>query len=119
MAINPRSRRTFLWLIWLARIALSGVFLAAGTAKLVGVEPLVELFDQIGLGQWFRYLTGALEIAGAVLLLVPRFGVVGGALLSAIMVGAFITNIVLGNNPAGAVVLFFASAAIAWALRRT
>jgi hypothetical protein len=32
----------------------------------------VGLFRQIGLGQWFRYFTGAVEILGGVLVLVPR-----------------------------------------------
>ena len=31
---------------------------------------MVEMFDKIGLGQWFRYLTGGLEVTGAILLLV-------------------------------------------------
>lgn len=33
---------------------------------------MVELFNEIGLGQWFRYLTGGLEVVGAVALLIPR-----------------------------------------------
>jgi uncharacterized membrane protein len=32
---------------------------------------MVGLFDAIGIGQWFRYLTGGLEVLGAVALLVP------------------------------------------------
>jgi putative oxidoreductase len=27
---------------------------------------MVEMFATIGIGQWFRYVVGALEIAGAV-----------------------------------------------------
>jgi hypothetical protein len=32
----------------------------------------VRRFDQIGLGQWFRVFTGALQVGGALLLLIPR-----------------------------------------------
>jgi hypothetical protein len=32
---------------------------------------MVESFDRIGLGQWFRIVTGLVEIVGAVALLVP------------------------------------------------
>jgi hypothetical protein len=36
------------------------------------------MFDKIGLGQWFRYVTGSLEVVGALLLLVPRTSAIGG-----------------------------------------
>ncbi len=44
----------------------------AGFSKLSGNEQMVGLFEAIGLGQWFRYLTGTMEVAGAILLLIPR-----------------------------------------------
>jgi uncharacterized membrane protein len=34
---------------------------------------MVQEFAQIGFGQWFRFFTGILEVAGAVGLLIPRF----------------------------------------------
>ena len=43
-----------------------------------GVE--VSSFDKIGIGQWFRYVTGVIEIASAILLLIPRLTPVGAAL---------------------------------------
>ena len=49
------------------RILLSIAFLGAGGAKLAGVEMMVMTFDQIGWGQGFRYLTGAIEVIGVVL----------------------------------------------------
>jgi putative oxidoreductase len=42
---------------------------------------MVETFDKIGIGQWFRYVTGGIEVASAVLLLSPRLTPVGAALL--------------------------------------
>src|SRR4051794_31962104 len=35
-------------------------------------ETRIESFEKVGLGQWFRYLTGLLEVAGGVGLLIPR-----------------------------------------------
>jgi hypothetical protein len=32
----------------------------------------IGIFQQIGLGQWFRYFTGAVEIAGGVLVTILR-----------------------------------------------
>jgi len=40
-------------------------FIGAGGTKLVGVPAMVEMFGKVGLGQWFRYVTGVLEVAGA------------------------------------------------------
>ena len=43
---------------------------------------MVNMFEMIGYGQSFRYLTGSLDITGAVLLLVPRTAAIGGGLLA-------------------------------------
>ena len=56
---------------WTLQAVLAAAFLAAGFAKLAGVPFMVDLFEQIGLGQWFRVLTGVVEVVGAVALLVP------------------------------------------------
>jgi putative oxidoreductase len=37
---------------------------------LAGVPAMVELFDRVGLGQWFRYFTGLLEVAAGIGLLI-------------------------------------------------
>jgi uncharacterized membrane protein YphA (DoxX/SURF4 family) len=97
---------------------VAAVFLAAGGAKLAGVPMLVEEFEHIGLGQWFRYLTGALEVAGAVAILVPSVAAFGAVLLSCIMVGAIATHLfVIGGSAAPAIVLLGLSAIIAWSHR--
>ena len=111
---SPTQRR----IVWGLRILLALAFGAAGAAKLAGVPQMVQVFDAIGFGQWFRYLTGAVEVVGAVLLLVPATGFFGGLLLAATMVGAVATHVVLiGSNPAPAVVLGALAAFVAWRLR--
>ena len=50
---------------WALQGVLAAAFLAAGSAKLAGVPFMVELFDQIGVGQWFRVVTGVVEVVGA------------------------------------------------------
>ena len=88
------------------RTLLTLAFIGAGGAKLVGVEMMVATFDQIGLGQWLRYLTGLIEVAGAVLLWVPRKQVIGAAVLGGTMVGAVLTHLlILGPSAAPAIVL--------------
>jgi len=54
------------------RILLGVLFLAVGITKLTGTANTIEFFAAIGWGQWFRYLTGTIDIVGALLLFVPR-----------------------------------------------
>ena len=68
------------------------MFLMAGGNKLAGNPQMVGMFETIGLGQWFRYLTGSLEVIGAVLLIVPALSGVGGLLLTGVMFGAVATT---------------------------
>ena len=69
----PRGR-VGLVALWLTQIALAAMFLFAGGLKLTGAPELVALFDAIGIGQWFRYVTGSIEVVSAVALLVPCLG---------------------------------------------
>src|SRR2546428_13176179 len=86
--------------LWVLQIAAAGMFVMVGCLKLSGNAPLVGLFEAIGLGQWFRYLTGTLEVAGAVLLLVPRPGGVGGAVVGGGVDGAGVAaRLLLGGRP--------------------
>ena len=111
---SPAQRR----IVWGLRILLALAFGAAGIAKLAGVAQMVQVFDAIGVGQWFRYLTGAVEIIGSVLLLIPAMGFFGGILLAATMVGAIATHLLLiGGSPVPAVVLGLLSGFVAWRLR--
>jgi len=100
------------------QIVAAGVFLMAGTAKLAGADSMVATFDQIGIGQWFRYLTGGLEVACAILLLIPRATAIGAALLAATMVGAIVTHLfIIGGSPAVPIALLVITAIVAWQRR--
>ncbi len=58
--------------LWVLQVLLALLFAMAGVVKVIGDPAAVEVFATIGIGQWFRYLVGVLEIAGAVGVLVPR-----------------------------------------------
>jgi putative oxidoreductase len=76
------------------------------------------LFDAIGIGQWFRYLTGLIEVASAIALLIPSFAVFGALALVATMVGAVATHLfIVGGSPAMPAILLLGSAAVVWARR--
>jgi hypothetical protein len=103
---------------WIIQGLLALAFLAAAGAKLAGVPMLVQVFEQIGLGQWFRYVTAAVEIAGVVALLVPGFAALGALWLGFTMFCAVMAHLfILHSSPGGAVMLFVLSMATLW-LRR-
>jgi putative oxidoreductase len=91
---------------WTLQGVIAAAFLAAGAAKLAGVPFMVDLFAQIGLGQWFRVATGVVEVIGAVALLVPGLASVGALWLGLTMVCAVATHVfVLHTSPVPAIVL--------------
>lgn len=105
-------------LLWVLQIAVALFFLAAGWPKLVGAPPMVQAFEAIGFGQWFRYLTGVLEMGGAVLLFVPALAGFGALTLAIVMIGAtFAHMVVLGGSAAIPLALLAATSTIGW-LRR-
>jgi uncharacterized membrane protein YphA (DoxX/SURF4 family) len=79
--------------LWGLRILMAALFLFAAFMKLTGQPMMVAEFEQIGLGQWFRYFTGALELLGAVALLVPRVSAIGAVLLLLVDIGAFVAQV--------------------------
>ena len=52
------SATTTTRIVWAVRLFLALAFGAAGAAKLAGVPQMVQIFDHIGIGQWFRCVTG-------------------------------------------------------------
>ena len=100
--------------LWVVQVLLAGMFIMAGVSKLAGAEQMVQLYNAIGIGQWFRYVTGLIEVGSALLLFAPRFAGIGAALLSCTMVGAIITHLfVIGGNPAMPLVLLVGAVVIA------
>lgn len=79
--------------------ALLGAFaLLAGGTKVGGTETQVEAFEHYGYPQWFRVVTGGLEIAAGVALLaalvtVPILALAGSLLLVGVMSGAVVTHV--------------------------
>jgi uncharacterized membrane protein YphA (DoxX/SURF4 family) len=105
---------------WILAIVLALVFALAGGTKLIGVPGMVTEFAQIGIGQWLRYITGVLEVSGAIGLLIPKFRFWAALQIVAVMVGATGVNLWVLHVPALAgltAVLMALALALAW-LRR-
>jgi putative oxidoreductase len=89
------------WLMMAGPLTLlvAVVFTAAGGAKLIGNSGMVQEFTQIGIGQWFRYFTGILEVGGAVGVLIPGVRCRAALLIAAVMAGATIANLFILHIP--------------------
>lgn len=101
--VETRGRQDVL-ISWILRLAVAGVFLSVGASKFDETSYWVKLFNQIGFGQWFRYLTGILQVMGAVLVLVPRTFLIGIGILACTMAGATAVWIVRFGAPGNAVI---------------
>ncbi|WPJ97552.1 DoxX family protein [Coraliomargarita algicola] len=101
--------------LWILQAFVALAFLGAGFAKLSGQATMVETFNQIGVGQWFRYLTGSIEVLAAIMLLIPRVIPIGAILLVCTMAGAVLTHLlIIGGTPVPPIVLLILAAVIIW-----
>ncbi|MFI6036908.1 DoxX family protein [Streptomyces sp. NPDC051315] len=110
-----------------ARIALRGLQIvlalfygiASALPKLIAHPSASEGFDRMGWGSAGMYAIGVLELAGAIALLVPVLQSVAAVGLGALMVGAFVVQVVVfdGQNAATPLILIVPLTLIAWARR--
>lgn len=111
-----------------ARIALRGLQvllallfgIASAVPKLIAHPSAAESFDKLGWGSAGMYTIGALELAGAVALLIPMLQSVAAMALGALMVGAFVVQLAVmdGQYAATPIILLVPLALIAWARRK-
>jgi uncharacterized membrane protein YphA (DoxX/SURF4 family) len=87
------------------RISLALVFILTGLDKITtgAASHWIHVFDDIGLGQWFRYFTAAMEIVGGILCLIPITTIVGLAMLACTMTGAMAVHVFVFHHPADAI----------------
>jgi putative oxidoreductase len=107
--------------LWALQILL-GVFLVVASAapKFWGEPYAVQIFTEIGAGQWFRYFIGAVELAGGIGLMVPRLAGPAAVGLMTLMIGAAYTQAVVLDAPGMVLtpaVIFVLAAVIAWGRR--
>ena len=84
-------------LAWILQGLLALMFVMAGLGKITGSKMHIEGFKKWGLPQWFRVVTGVIELGAAVLLIVGFWNgtaaIIGAAILVAVGIGGVITHI--------------------------
>jgi putative oxidoreductase len=105
-------------ILWTLSVLTALTFLAAGIPKLIGAPAMVEIFDKVGFGQWFRYFTGILEVSSAICLLIPPYAFYGAVALAMVMIGAIIAQLTVLEHSLGAPVGLLVIAGIIAYLRK-
>lgn len=110
-----------------ARIALRGLQvvlalfmgIASALPKLIAHSSAADTFAELGWGSAGMYTIGALELAGAVALLIPVLQSVAATAFIGLMVGAFVVQVAVfdGQYAATPLILIVPFALIAWARR--
>lgn len=117
-SLPTRRNLTALIALWGLQVGLAALFFFAGGSKLAGTPAMVALFDAIGVGQWFRYVTGFVEVGSAIALVSPTLAPFGALLLASTMVGAIATHLfITGGSPALPALLLLGLLVVAWARR--
>jgi putative oxidoreductase len=99
----------------IAELALGMLFVIAGLVKLSGIALMVELFAILGFGQWLRYATALVEIAGGVLLITGHMEYLAALALAVIMVGATAASVIVFNrSPIPPALTLIALVVLAW-----
>ncbi|CAN0604405.1 unnamed protein product, partial [Ectocarpus sp. 12 AP-2014] len=72
----------------------------------------------VGVGQWFRYVTGIIEVGAAILLWVRGKEAIGAGLLVVTMIGAVIAHLaILGPSALPALILGVLASAVLYIYR--
>jgi len=107
---------------WVLRggVALAYVLFGLDKFPSAPADTWVRFFDQVGIGQWFRYFTGGVELAGALLVLIPKTARAGLALLAITMTCAALIVTFRLHHPADAIfpAIFCAILTAIWWSRR-
>ena len=83
---------------WLPRLAVVFAFVVIGATKFSSDRgEWYRIFELIGLGQWFRYFTGAVQVSGALMMLTPWTRTAGAFLLACTMIGAIVVDIFVAH----------------------
>src|SRR5262249_5112356 len=86
--------------LWVVQVLGAVLFFLAGFATLSGDEQMVETFAAIGIGQWFRYVTGLIEVASAILLLIPALSGIIAVVAVPMMIVVVLTQLlIIGGSP--------------------
>jgi uncharacterized membrane protein YphA (DoxX/SURF4 family) len=100
---------------WILRGIIGLIFFLVGIEKLTGTMGTIPFFDAIGWGQWLRYVSGAVDTVGALLVFVPRFTSLGAFMITcSVGLGTYLCFAKALFNPAFPLVMTLLAASLVW-----
>jgi uncharacterized membrane protein YphA (DoxX/SURF4 family) len=105
--------------LWTLQVLLAAMYAFSAFGKLTAEAQNVAGFQAIGLGIAGMYIIGALELAGAIAMFVPRLTGLAAACFVALMVGAVTITLATGGGALVAIpaVVGVVAAIVAWGRR--
>ena len=83
--------------LWIIAVFLAYVFVRQGWSKFFSDSGWARAFRAWHYPNWFRVAVGVIEIAGGVLVLIPRCARIGAIMIALIMIGGMATHIYWGH----------------------
>jgi len=84
--------------LWTLQVLLAAVYAFSASGKLTADAQNVAGFEAMGLGTTGMYIVGALELAGAIAMFVPRLTGLAALCFVALMVGAVTATLAVGGG---------------------
>lgn len=105
--------------LWTLQVLLAVVYAFSAFGKLTADAQNVAGFEAMGLGAPGMYAVGALELAGAIAMFVPRLTGLAALCFVALMIGAVTLTLAVGGGPLAAIpaVVGIVAAVVAWGRR--
>ena len=105
--------------LWTLQVLLAAVYAFSAFGKLSADAQNVAGFEAMGLGTTGMYVIGALELAGAIAMFVPRLTGLAALCFVALMIGAVIATLAVGGGVLAAIpaVVGVVAAVVAWGRR--
>lgn len=105
--------------LWTLQVLLAAVYAFSAFGKLTAEAQNVAGFEAMGLGNTGMYIIGALELAGAIAMFVPRLTGLAATCFVALMIGAVIATLAIGGGAMAAIpaTVGVVAAVVAWGRR--
>ena len=105
--------------LWTLQVLLAAVYAFSAFGKLTAEAQNVAGFEAMGLGNTGMYVIGALELAGAIAMFVPRLTGLAALCFVALMTGAVILTWLVGGGALVAIpaTVGVVAAVVAWGRR--
>jgi putative oxidoreductase len=109
------SGKTGKVITWVLRVLIGLIFTGIGIEKLTGTMGTIPFFDAIGWGQWFRYVSGAFDLAGGLLTFFPQWTPLGALIITCTVgLGTYLCYAKALFNPIFPLVMTLLAASLVW-----